>query len=86
MKKKSGKLPNNKKSFGITFVTYGMLFIEKLLKNLTRYKIQDTRNFISCRLRLTNNISSELFSDKQSKNETNVKGCNRNNVEIDKAN
>ena len=37
------------------------------------YKIQDTRNFISCRLRLTNNISSELFSDKQSKNETNVK-------------
>ena len=32
MKKKSGKLPNNKKSFGITFVTYGMVFIEKLLK------------------------------------------------------
>ena len=36
-------------------------------------ELQDTRNFISCRLRLTNNISSELFSDKQSKNETNVK-------------
>ena len=34
MKKKYGKLPNNKKkSFGITFVTYGMVFIEKLLKN-----------------------------------------------------
>ena len=25
MKKKSVKLPNNKKSFGITFVTYGMV-------------------------------------------------------------
>ena len=34
MKKKSGKLPNNKKkSFRITFVTYGMVFIEKLLRN-----------------------------------------------------
>ena len=44
-----------------------------MIDPFTRYKIQDTRNFISCRLRLTNNISSELFSDKQSKNETNVK-------------
>ena len=51
------------------------------------YKIQDTRNFISCRLRLPNNISSELFSDKQSKNETNVKkAAIEKNVEIDKAN
>ena len=36
MKKKSVKLPNNKekkKHFGITFVTYGMVFIEKLSKN-----------------------------------------------------
>ena len=34
MKRKSGKLPNNKKkNFGITFVTYGMVFIEKLLRN-----------------------------------------------------
>ena len=34
MKKKSAKLPNNKKrSFGIiTFVTYCMVFIEKLLR------------------------------------------------------
>ena len=33
-KKKSGKLPNNKKkNVGITFVTYGMVFIEKLLRN-----------------------------------------------------
>ena len=31
MKKKSIKLPNNKKGFGIIFVTYGMVFIEKLL-------------------------------------------------------
>ena len=30
MKKKSGKLPNNKK---ITFVVYGVVFKEKLLKN-----------------------------------------------------
>ena len=34
MKKKYSKLPNNKtKSFGITFVTYGMVFKEKLLRN-----------------------------------------------------
>ena len=33
MKKKSGKLPDNKKSFGITFVAYGMVFIKKLLEN-----------------------------------------------------
>ena len=34
MKKKSGMLPNNKKkTFGITFVTYGMVCIEKLLRN-----------------------------------------------------
>ena len=35
MKKKYSKLPNNKKKrgFGITFVTYGMVFIEKLLRN-----------------------------------------------------
>ena len=34
MKKKYFKLPNNKKkSFGITFVIYGMVFIEKLLRN-----------------------------------------------------
>ena len=34
MKKKSGKLPNNKKTtIGITFVTYGMVFIKKLLIN-----------------------------------------------------
>ena len=34
MKKKSVKLPNNKKKkFGLTFVTYGMVFIEKLLRN-----------------------------------------------------
>ena len=34
MKKKSDNLQNNKnKSFGITFVTYGMVFIEKLLVN-----------------------------------------------------
>ena len=34
IKKKSGKLPNNKKkSFGIIFVAYGMVFIEKLLRN-----------------------------------------------------
>ena len=34
MKKKFVKLPNNKKKgFGITFVTYGMVFIEKLLGN-----------------------------------------------------
>ena len=34
MKKKSVKLPNNKKKrFGITCVTYGMVFIEKLLRN-----------------------------------------------------
>ena len=35
MKKKPGKVPNNKKkNFGITFVTDGMVFIEKLLRNL----------------------------------------------------
>ena len=34
MTKKSGKLPSiKKKSFGITFVSYGMVFIEKLLEN-----------------------------------------------------
>ena len=34
MKKKSVKLPNNKKkSFEIKFITYGMIFIEKLLRN-----------------------------------------------------
>ena len=33
MKKKSIKLPNNKKGFGIIFVTYGMVFIEKLLRH-----------------------------------------------------
>ena len=34
MKKKYFKLPNNKKkNFGITFVTYVMVFIEKLLRN-----------------------------------------------------
>ena len=34
MKKKSVKLPNNKKkNFGITFVTYGIVFIEKLFRN-----------------------------------------------------
>ena len=35
MKKKSGKLQNNKKknNFIITFVTFDMVFIEKLLRN-----------------------------------------------------
>ena len=34
MKKKSVMLPNNKKkSFGITLVTYAMIFIGKLLRN-----------------------------------------------------
>ena len=34
MKKKYSKLSNNtKKSFGITFVTNGIVFIEKLLSN-----------------------------------------------------
>ena len=34
MKKTSGKPPNNKKkSFGITFVTYSMVFIETLIRN-----------------------------------------------------
>ena len=33
MKKKSGKLPNNKKkNFEITFVSYGMVFIETVKK------------------------------------------------------
>ena len=35
-------------------------------------KIQE-KKIILCRLRLRNSISSELFSDKQIKNETNVK-------------
>ena len=35
MEKKSVKLPSNKKkSFGILFVTCGMLFVEKLLRKL----------------------------------------------------
>ena len=35
MKKKSVMLPNNKKkNFGITLVTYGMVHIKKLLRNL----------------------------------------------------
>ena len=34
MKKRYFKLSNNKiKSFGITFVTHGIVFIEKLLRN-----------------------------------------------------
>ena len=33
MKKKSVKLPSNKRSFKINFVTYGMEFIKKLLRN-----------------------------------------------------
>ena len=54
MKKKSGKLPNNKKkSFGITFVTYSMVIIGKLLRNcmmkccLLIVKVRTLLNFCS---------------------------------------
>ena len=45
---------------------------------MTKMNVQDTRNFISCRLQSTNNISSELFSDKQKvKMKQKYKSCNR---------
>ena len=41
MKKKSGTLPNDKKkSFGITFVSYGMIFIDKQLRNCMMKSLQ----------------------------------------------